>query len=164
MIKLESIECLLFSQFSVLCGLLENSQFCWMKYLVIMKILYMSYMHPQFSEARNLACEDRYHFHVSVALTAAIINLPVTVLWYLTIYVPLAWLPTEVWLSYCFIFPMVLSGKDMLNLLSVYLIWVEFREMYLALNPSSSIMVPGVFRMCFRTVPSPRSGSKNSSS
>ena len=26
-----------------------------MKYLVIMKIPYISYMHPQFSEARNLA-------------------------------------------------------------------------------------------------------------
>lgn len=57
-IKLESVESLLLSKFSVFCGLFENRDFCWMKYRII-KIPYVSYMHPQFSEARKLVLPMR---------------------------------------------------------------------------------------------------------
>lgn len=57
-IKLKNVEFGL-SKFSVLCSLLENRVFCWMKYLVIIKILYVSYMHAQFSETSNLVSPVR---------------------------------------------------------------------------------------------------------
>lgn len=91
-IKLEGLRVQLFSWLSgkgVSCLKIVCS--AGMKYLVIMKIPCMSCMHPQFSEARNLALPVKTNttFNVSVALTAATINLPVTALQYLTIYVPL---------------------------------------------------------------------------
>lgn len=59
LVKMKNVESSLLSKFSVFCGLFENRKFCWLKYLVIIKIPFVPYIHPQFSETKNIVLTVR---------------------------------------------------------------------------------------------------------